>query len=231
MRTLRPLAVAAVALTALAAARPAAAQTRTLDFADLTAAGTYGPSDPIPLAYGSTSAVAITNHTVLGFGSSALANCGVNNPNATLGYYGRNFSSFAQVVTPCQDGRVGQFFLAPTAGQEVRLDAVQLGSWPAVDGVGPARPFQLTVFDAMWNQLFSTSGQVGPVVTLTPGVASTSGLYVQFGTDANVGLGSLTYTVRGDATSVVPEPSTYALLGAGLVGVGTLARRRARGTA
>ncbi len=73
--------------------------------------------------------------------------------------------------------------------------------------------------------------------TSTLGAFTGSVTLTNFGTNASGYLGALdpiTLSVRGTITtgavSAVPEPSTWTMFGAGLVGVGVLVRRRRRGT-
>jgi hypothetical protein len=217
--------VAALAFTALATvAVPvggAGAQTTTMDFSGL------GPNnyDPIPVNYGSTGNLTVTNHTVTGFGNTPVASfCGGVNNNVE--YWGPGYGGFPQVAFPCYNGGVAQFFFQPSAGNQVFLNSLMLGSYPT-NGTspGPARNYTVNVYDAAWGQVYTNSGIITADLTLSPGVSSAQGLYLQVGTDWDVGIGSITTTVS-PVLSAVPEPATYALLAPGLLALGMVRRRR-----
>lgn len=78
---------------------------------------------------------------------------------------------------------------------------------------------------ASWNPAFVTASGGTTALALTRLVAGLDGGTAYFNIHSSTFGGG---EIRSFAT-VVPEPSTYAMLGAGLAGVGMLARRRRQG--
>ncbi len=125
-------------------------------------------------------------------------------------------------------GGVNEVFLKPLDGRGIRLLGFDIGAWP-----NTTRASQVSVLDGAGNVLFAT----GPTtIGIFPGNLhndfdgpwfSTDGIRIRFGPDGfNVGIDNIRFE-----TGVIPEPSTYALLGAGLLGIGATLRRRARRSA
>lgn len=131
-------------------------------------------------------------------------------------------------------GQVAEYALSTSVGSPLAFTAASFGGWP-----NTARFIRVRLYDAGFTQLFeqilavpTASQQVlnfGSVTTnsgtlrmqwtevTAAGVAAGRGAF-------DVGFSSLSYTT----TAVIPEPSTYALVAAGLAGVGAVARRRRR---
>jgi len=114
--------------------------------------------------------------------------------------------------------------LKPLDGSGVRLDGFDLGAWSST-----TRNTSVTVQDlGSGAVLFSYSGSVGvqPANLAThfalTGVESANGLRIQWQDSAyNVGIDNISFSV-----GAVPEPGTWVMLGAGLLGLGALTRRR-----
>lgn len=217
LRTVSALA-AAVALAPLA---PASAQTTTMDFAGLG----LGDFAAVPAGYGSHANLTVSNRTRTAFGNGPVSFCAAG--SAVL-FWNTGYSSLSGNVLPCLNGGVGEFQFVPLAGSTVTLQSLDLGSFLAsVNGVGPTRNYDVRVYDLSWNPLFAQTGTVGATTPLAINVSSTSGLYLQFGTDWNVGVDNIVTTVT-TPQSTVPEPTTFALLVPAAAGLAVVARRRRR---
>mgnify|MGYP000879189515 CR=1 FL=1 len=114
--------------------------------------------------------------------------------------------------------------LHPLDGNTVTLHGFDLGAY-----ANTSRGTTLTVRDLASNALlFSHAGAVGSLpanlathFTLS-GVSSAHGLRIQWQDNAyNVGIDNISFSV-----GAVPEPGTWAMLAAGLLALGWLARRR-----
>jgi len=114
--------------------------------------------------------------------------------------------------------------LRPLAGDSVALQGFDLGAYPDA-----SRGTMVTVRDLVTDAvLFSFNGNVGTLpanqathFTLA-GVSSANGLRIQWQDSAyNVGIDNINFSV-----GAVPEPGTWAMLAAGLLGLGAVARRR-----
>ena len=114
--------------------------------------------------------------------------------------------------------------LRPLAGDSVELQGFDLGAYPDA-----SRGTTVTVRDLVTDAvLFSFNGNVGTLpanqathFTLA-GVSSANGLRIQWQDSAyNVGIDNINFSV-----GAVPEPGTWAMLAAGLLGLGAVARRR-----
>lgn len=111
-------------------------------------------------------------------------------------------------------------------GGQISLQSLQLGAYYQ-NTLGTT----LTIRDLGSNAvLFSSSQNVGNgSISATPfsfsNLSSTTGLSIEWKNSAyNVGIDNIQYTI-----SAVPEPGTWAMLAAGLLGLGVLARRRRAG--
>lgn len=116
--------------------------------------------------------------------------------------------------------------LKPLDGKTVTLTHFDFGAYP-----NSTRDTTINVF-AIGNAvpLFTYSGPVGAGLThngFDINVSSTTGLWLEWQDSAyNVGIDNVTFTLND--VGAVPEPSTYALLLAGLAACGAVARRRRR---
>jgi hypothetical protein len=111
--------------------------------------------------------------------------------------------------------------IKPLNGMAVVLTHFDMGSYP-----GGSRDTTLKVTDLLGNVLMLHEDSVGEPGNLsTPfngSWSSISGIRIEWEDSAyNVGIDNITYNM-----APVPEPSTYAMLGAGLALLGVAARRR-----
>ncbi len=135
-------------------------------------------------------------------------------------------SGFSDLVGTADSGtvfRAAEIFLKPLDGLGVRLLDFDLG----VAGGGQA-PAQITILTGGMTTLFSS----GAITVGLPGnvhssyrfdLFSADGIRIRWASEGSVFVGI--DNIRFE-TGVIPEPSTYALLGAGLLGIGATLRRR-----
>lgn len=109
-------------------------------------------------------------------------------------------------------------------GLSVTLDYLDFGSWPSTNGVGPSRVYDFRVYDSNWSPLFAATGKVTTTQRINFATTSATGLYLQWGTDWDVGVDNITSTVG--RTSTVPEPATLAFMVPGVLAATAFARRR-----
>jgi len=115
----------------------------------------------------------------------------------------------------------GEFRFSGLNGATVTLTGIDLGGW--VSDVNTA----VRIYDASFTELYS-SGAVGSIVAPNTGAHAHDAFSVTGGTlilqwhdPWNVGVDNLSFNVNA-----IPEPSTYALMIAGLGLVGFVAHRR-----
>ena len=117
--------------------------------------------------------------------------------------------------------------LKPLAsGSGITLTSFDLGAWP-----NTARGTTVNIYAIGGGApIYTYSGNVGDAGSNTPtsfavNIHSDTGLWIEWQDSAyNVGIDHINYNVTNVAA--VPEPASMALMLAGLVGVGAVARRR-----
>lgn len=199
------------------AATAAGAQTTTMDFSTLQPYNNY---DPLPQSFGDHANLNVTNRTRTGFGNSSEL-C------SYVDLWGPGYSALTAAAFACGNGNVGELFFQPTAGRTVTLNNLFLGSYPSTNGIGPAQAMTVKVFDTGWNEIFNFAGNVSSSLQIAPGVSSSQGLYLQWGTNWNTGVNLVNTTVASVTVPpvVTPEPASIALVAAGLGLIAFVKRR------
>jgi PEP-CTERM motif len=207
----RVAALIAVALTPAVSS----AQVTTIDFS------THPGPDYTPIAqtFGDHANLNVSNQTRVGFGNAATLCTNVDKWNA-------GYSSLPAVAFACANGYVGELFFSPTAGNQVFLQSLQLGSYPSTNGAGPTRTANVQVFDTDWTSLYTFTGPVNSTVSISPNVGSTTGLYLQWGTDWDVGVNYITTNVTATEVTATPEPASLVLFATGMGALALVRRKR-----
>ncbi|NRR29809.1 PEP-CTERM sorting domain-containing protein [Oxalobacteraceae bacterium] len=159
-------------------------------------------------------------------GSLDVSYASLNQPNSSLRVWDADYNNLRGVVYG--DGNDGnsaaRIDLLGLGGKGVTLSHFDLGAYS-----NTSRGTHLTISAIGGPVLYSYDGNVGGLPgniasSFDGNWSSASGLRIEWRNSAyNVGIDNITYAV-----TAVPEPSAYLMLGAGLFGLGLLARRTAR---
>jgi len=185
-----------------------------LNFDDLT----LNNYDPIPASYGDTlvANIADIQYRTLNPGDFSLY-------ESHLEFWNSDYGDLSKVAYPSANGMVGEIAIVPAEGYGVRLVSFDMAGYSHADLTNTV----MRLLDGSGNVLqnFAASGSVsiqgdgtGPQhSTFTPNLTFAGTVLLQWGTDWNVGLDNLQF--EAVPLSAIPEPSTWALLGLGVVGV------------
>lgn len=196
-----------------------------LDFSgDICTSNVNGSGGPGPCisngayisqAYGDTANLDITYFVTSPNGNSTWTTWITPNTYSDLsgvgyGFFGATYASIA---------------FAPTAGNQVTLNSLNLGTAPP----NVTRNTNILVIDLATNStVFSSNVSVGATASLvSPNVTSAAGLELRYSPDTfNVALDNINFDVNAVSSSTVPEPSSLALLAAGIAGCAVRLGRR-----
>lgn len=123
------------------------------------------------------------------------------------------------------NGQVGEIFLKPTAGFQITLNSLDIGSWLSVN-----RTSQVSIFDGATNAQLFSSGQITfnslQLFTFNS-LSSANGLKINLGPDAfNTGIDNINFTVSRIDVNAVPVPAAAWLFGSALFGFFGLRKRQ-----
>jgi len=209
------------ALVAVASAVSLAAHAATLDFSGniCGAAGNAGCGNGSQIGqnYGDVAGQLDISHR------SAVSSTGVTY-EAFLKHWSTEYSNLTSVAWGGANASqyFSEFTFTPLAGMQVTLVGFDFGDYQDRD-FGSSVAIYDTSNNVLWN-----GGSFDPGVTAThfaPNITRATPLVLRWGPDGyDVGIDNIAFTVS--AVAAIPEPSTYALMLAGLGFVGFVARRR-----
>ena len=163
------------------------------------------------------------------FGNVSLNWNPFNNADQALHYYSSTYSgngAAAYCGTSAElSANCSVDVTANVGGMTVTLTSFFLGAVP--DPSSPTRPVTYSVIDLATNLLVGSAVNA-PVsvtngLTVTVDATSPTGFRIMFGPDGyDAGINDITYS----QTTPVPEPASIALLGAGLLGLGFVRKRK-----
>jgi hypothetical protein len=157
---------------------------------------------------------------------------GASIPDRRLSWWDANYSELRGVAWGGNGDAAGtaEIFLDPAPGQQVTLSGFQLGAYPNID-----RLTYIRILDGSGDVLAEggSLGSAASKITISGASSSTfdfaltsdEGIRIQWGPSAyNTGIDNIRFSV-----TPIPEPGTWALMGAGLALLGFSARRRRAG--
>lgn len=180
-------------------------------------------ADPIPAGYGGIANMGVSGQVRTGFGNAGAAD------DSHLAYWDNDYSDLVDVVYVSSSlPYVGEFSFATADGYTGTISSFDVGSYGRGDHSGAS----FAIYDSGWNLLWSHDAVPvpGAGMTLTPGVSFTGIAYLQWGTDWNIGLDNIAYSVAETSVTPapVPLPAGLPLLGAGVLALGGLRLRSRR---
>lgn len=149
---------------------------------------------------------------------------------ANLDFWNNNYGDLSKVAFATQNGAIAEITFMPAEGYGVRLVSFDMAGWPNVDRSNTIMRLvdanQQVVYDFAANGPVAIEGGRQGVQhsTFTPDFSFAGPLTLQWGTDWNIGVDNITF--ESVPLSVIPEPSTWALLAVGSALVWLTWRRR-----
>jgi len=205
-----------VSVSAVLAVPSAQASNFLLEFPATIWGGQCGSGSIVDQSYGDSSNIDVQYRTRDGFGDTAETSTAVR-------WWQEDYSDLVGVVYQNGNGLVGEIALIPVQGETVTLNSFDLGAWPNINKSTTVR-----IFDGDWNEIFTTGSIVvlgATRTSLMPSLTQEGPIYLQWGTDFDVGVDNLSFTLGG---AVVPVPAAGLLMVSALAGFSALRRSRTR---
>ena len=155
---------------------------------------------------------------------------GSGNPHLTesVEYWGSSYGDLSGVAFSGANGWFAKITLTPDSGFDVILNSFDMAGYPQTDLALDSLEVVSGSGVQLWDSGVTTILGAGPTrSSFSPNITSSGPISIIWGTNWNIGIDNIDFSQRQTQTGIaVPEPTTLALLGLGLAGLGFQRMRR-----